>query len=76
MSLANDALDVAAEFFDMPNEKKMCFASTDVNKPVRYGTSLNHTSDKFQYWRDFIKLYSNPISTWIDMWPSEPPSYK
>lgn len=76
MSFANEALDVAAEFFDMPNEMKMCFASADVSLPVRYGTSLNHTTDKVQYWRDFIKLYANPISTWIDMWPSQPPTYK
>ncbi|KAK4414581.1 Flavanone 3-dioxygenase 3 [Sesamum alatum] len=76
ISLTDDALDVAEEFFDLPNEKKMCLASTDVREPVRYGTSLNHVNDKVQYWRDFIKHYSHPISTWIDMWPSEPSSYK
>ncbi|PIN18350.1 Iron/ascorbate family oxidoreductase [Handroanthus impetiginosus] len=76
LSCTTDALDVAAEFFNMPNETKMRLASTDVCQPVRYGTSLNYINDKVQYWRDFIKHYSHPISTWIDFWPSDPPSYK
>ncbi|KAL8062364.1 hypothetical protein ABFX02_02G142000 [Erythranthe guttata] len=76
VSLTKEALDVAKEFFDLPNETKMRLASDDVCKPVRYGTSLNHVKDKVQYWRDFIKHYSHPISTWIDSWPSDPPTYK
>ncbi|EYU40362.1 hypothetical protein ABFS82_02G140700 [Erythranthe guttata] len=76
VSLTKDALDVAQEFFDLPNETKMRLASDNVCKPVRYGTSLNHVKDKVQYWRDFIKHYSQPISTWIDSWPSDPPTYK
>lgn len=76
VSLTDEALDVAADFFDMPNDTKMQLASANVHEPVRYGTSLNHASDKVRYWRDFIKHYANPISTWIDLWPSDPPSYR
>lgn len=76
ISFTRDALEVAADFFNLPNETKMHFASTDVREPVRYGTSLNHINDKVQYWRDFIKHYSNPVSTWVDLWPSDPPHYK
>ncbi|XP_012833886.1 PREDICTED: flavonol synthase/flavanone 3-hydroxylase-like [Erythranthe guttata] len=76
VSFTKDALDVAKEFFDLPNETKMRIASADIHKPVRYGTSLNHIKDKVQYWRDFIKHYSHPISTWVDSWPSDPPTYK
>ncbi|KAG5555820.1 hypothetical protein RHGRI_006462 [Rhododendron griersonianum] len=72
----NDAIDTATEFFNLPSEEKMHLASADVHKPVRYGTSLNHVEDKVQFWRDFIKHYSYPISTWIHLWPSNPPSYK
>ncbi|KAJ9565559.1 hypothetical protein OSB04_001525 [Centaurea solstitialis] len=71
-----DALDSAQEFFNLPSDEKMCFASADVHKPVRYGTSMNHVMDKVFYWRDFIKHYANPISEWIHLWPSNPPSYK
>ncbi|CAH1448172.1 unnamed protein product [Lactuca virosa] len=75
-AIMKDALDSAEEFFNLPSDKKMCYASTDVHKPVRYGTSLNHGTDKVLYWRDFIKHYANPISEWIHLWPSDPPSYK
>ncbi|KAL7599336.1 hypothetical protein Lser_V15G25331 [Lactuca serriola] len=71
-----DAIDSAKEFFRLPSDKKMCFASADVHAPVRYGTSMNHVIDKVLFWRDFIKHYANPISEWIHLWPSDPPSYR
>ncbi|PON58816.1 Non-heme dioxygenase N-terminal domain containing protein [Parasponia andersonii] len=71
-----DALDAAAEFFNLPMEEKMLLGSDNVNEPVRYGTSLNHVKDKVHFWRDFIKQYSHPISKWIHLWPSKPPSYR
>ncbi|XP_016454643.1 flavanone 3-dioxygenase 3-like [Nicotiana tabacum] len=75
-SVMKDALDVASEFFDLPNEEKMNLYSTNVYTPVRYGTSMNQSKDKACFWRDFLKHYSNPISSFIDLWPSNPTSYK
>ncbi|KVH97174.1 hypothetical protein Ccrd_000734 [Cynara cardunculus var. scolymus] len=75
-SVMEDALDTAKEFFLLPSEEKMQFASANVREPVRYGTSMNHVMDKVFYWRDFIKHYANPISEWIHLWPSTPPTYK
>ncbi|CAI9101233.1 OLC1v1038507C1 [Oldenlandia corymbosa var. corymbosa] len=75
-SVMSGALDAATEFFDLPQEEKLTFASGDVNEPVRYGTSLNQLKDKIHFWRDFIKHYSHPISKWIDAWPSNPQNYK
>nr|XP_043622504.1 flavanone 3-dioxygenase 3-like [Erigeron canadensis] len=75
-SVMKDALDSAEEFFNLPNDEKMCFASADVHEPVRYGTSVNHGVDRVFYWRDFIKHYANPLSEWTHLWPSNPPSYK
>ena len=71
-----DALEAATEFFNLPIEEKMRLVSDNINEPVRYGTSLNHTVDQVHFWRDFIKHYSNPISEWIHLWPSNPPTYK
>ncbi|XVF79746.1 hypothetical protein PTKIN_Ptkin15bG0014400 [Pterospermum kingtungense] len=76
LSIVNDALDAAAEFFNLPLEEKMPLLSDNVHAPVRYGTSLNHASDKVHFWRDFIKHYSHPLSDWIHLWPSNPPSYR
>ncbi|KAJ0589768.1 putative flavanone 3-dioxygenase [Helianthus annuus] len=75
-SVMKDALDAAEDFFNLPSDEKTRFASTDVHEPVRYGTSVNHGTDKVFYWRDFIKHYANPISDWIHLWPSNPPTYK
>ncbi|KAF8048987.1 hypothetical protein N665_2336s0006 [Sinapis alba] len=75
-SVVREALDAATQFFDLPVEEKMLLVSSNVHKPVRYGTSLNHSTDRVHYWRDFIKHYSHPLSKWINMWPSNPPCYK
>ncbi|KAL3516843.1 hypothetical protein ACH5RR_023745 [Cinchona calisaya] len=76
LSVMSDALDTATEFFDLPHEEKLSLASANIHEPVRYGTSLNHAKDRVHFWRDFIKHYSYPLSTWIDKWPSNPQSYK
>ncbi|CAA7029571.1 unnamed protein product [Microthlaspi erraticum] len=75
-TVVKDALDAATRFFDLPVDEKMLLVSDDFHKPVRYGTSINHTTDKVHYWRDFIKHYSHPLSKWINLWPSNPPCYK
>lgn len=71
-----DALEAAKEFFNLPIEEKMLLLSDNIHEPVRYGTSLNHVVDRVHFWRDFIKHYSHPISEWIRIWPSNPPTYK
>ncbi|RDX71367.1 Flavanone 3-dioxygenase 3, partial [Mucuna pruriens] len=75
-SVMDEALEVATEFFNLPNDEKMRLFSEDVHKPVRYGTSLNQAKDEVYCWRDFIKHYSHPISDWIHMWPSNPSNYR
>ncbi|KAG5008135.1 hypothetical protein JHK82_026068 [Glycine max] len=75
-SVMDEALEVATEFFNLPNDEKMRLFSQDVHKPVRYGTSLNQARDEVYCWRDFIKHYSYPISDWIHMWPSNPSNYR
>ncbi|KAK6804307.1 hypothetical protein RDI58_002091 [Solanum bulbocastanum] len=76
LSVMKDALDNAIEFFDLPSEEKMHLLSSNVHDPVRYSTSLNDDKDKVSFWRDFLKHYANPISNWIDLWPSNPTFYK
>ncbi|XP_009760749.1 flavanone 3-dioxygenase 3-like [Nicotiana tabacum] len=76
LSVMKDAIDAASEFFDLPTEEKKHLLSSNVHEPIRYGTSLNHVKDKVHFWRDFLKHYANPISTWIDLWPSNPTCYK
>ncbi|CAN4111873.1 unnamed protein product [Withania somnifera] len=76
LSVMDDAIYAASEFFHLPTQDKRHLLSSNVHDPVRYGTSLNHVKDKVFFWRDFLKHYANPTSTWIDLWPSNPTCYK
>ncbi|KAF2315452.1 hypothetical protein GH714_039292 [Hevea brasiliensis] len=76
LHVMKDALEAIVGFFDLPLEGKMLLMSDNVHAPVRYGTSLNHATDKVHFWREFIKHYSHPISEWIHLWPANPPSYR
>ncbi|KAG5627047.1 hypothetical protein H5410_012265 [Solanum commersonii] len=76
ISVMKDTIDAASEFFNLPTEEKRNLLSSNVHDPVRYGTSLNHVKDKVYFWRDFLKHYANPTSTWLDFWPSNPTGYK
>ncbi|KFK34221.1 hypothetical protein AALP_AA5G116300 [Arabis alpina] len=75
-SVVKGAIDAATRFFDLPADEKMLLVSDSFHEPVRYGTSINHSTEKVHYWRDFIKHYSHPLSKWIDLWPSNPLCYK
>ncbi|XP_028808770.1 flavanone 3-dioxygenase 3-like [Neltuma alba] len=76
-SVTRDAIDTAIKFFELPEEEKMCLASDDIFKPVRYGTNIRNDVKQESYLqRSFLKLYSHPISNWIHLWPANPPDYK
>ncbi|XP_010680487.2 2-oxoglutarate-dependent dioxygenase 21, chloroplastic [Beta vulgaris subsp. vulgaris] len=75
-ALMDKALSAADEFFHLPTNEKMKFMSSDVHKPVRYGTSIKDGVDKIQYWRVFLKHYANPLNDWILSWPESPPNYR
>ncbi|KAL8166440.1 hypothetical protein V2J09_007939 [Rumex salicifolius] len=70
------ALAAAFEFFQLPLAERMKFRSDDVQKPVRYSTSLKDGVDKIQFWRIFLKQYANPLKDWIQFWPEKPPTYR
>ncbi|PIA30929.1 hypothetical protein AQUCO_05300035v1 [Aquilegia coerulea] len=72
----DEALHAESSFFDLPNEHKAPFMSNDVNKPVRYGTSLKDGLDRVQFWRVFLKHYAHPLEQWIESWPSKPTNYR
>lgn len=75
-ALMDKALGAADDFFHLPTNEKMKFMSSDVHKPVRYGTSIKDGVDKIQYWRVFLKHYANPLNDWILSWPENPPNYR
>ncbi|GER55551.1 2-oxoglutarate (2OG) and Fe(II)-dependent oxygenase superfamily protein [Striga asiatica] len=53
--LTRGILEVAGEFFDLPEEEKPEFQPKNVLDPIRYGTSFNTAKEEVFCWRDFLK---------------------
>ncbi|XBI59058.1 hypothetical protein VPH35_040194 [Triticum aestivum] len=61
-SVMDRAVEAASEFFKLPSETKQEFASDDIRRPVRYGTS---SKDGTRPSRTFLKHYAHPLSEWM-----------
>ncbi|KAF7011417.1 hypothetical protein CFC21_025730 [Triticum aestivum] len=72
-SVMDRAVEAASEFFKLPSETKQEFASDDIRRPVRYGTS---SKDGTRPARTFLKHYAHPLSEWLQYWPEKPPTYR
>ncbi|XP_009785264.1 protein DOWNY MILDEW RESISTANCE 6-like [Nicotiana sylvestris] len=76
ISVMDEMLKAVEEFFNLPLEEKMRYASEDVMDPVRYGTSLNTSRKHTLHWRDFLRHYGGPVPHSYDLWPDNPPCYR
>ncbi|MFS7960220.1 putative flavanone 3-dioxygenase [Helianthus anomalus] len=65
-------IDVSKRFFELPFEERQRYMSSDLQAPVRYGTSFNQNNDKVFCWRDFLKLSCHPKPDFSSFWPSSP----
>ncbi|KAJ8551476.1 hypothetical protein K7X08_021491 [Anisodus acutangulus] len=66
-------IEVGKLFFKLPFEERAKYMSTDMQAPVRLGTSFNQNKDGVFCWRDFLKLSCHSLSTDIpSLWPSSP----
>nr|XP_016449244.1 PREDICTED: protein DOWNY MILDEW RESISTANCE 6-like [Nicotiana tabacum] len=76
ISVMDEMLKAVKEFFNLPLEEKMRYASEDVMDPVRYGTSLNTSRKHTLHWRDFLRHYGGPVPHSYHLWPDNPPCYR
>ncbi|KAJ8543474.1 hypothetical protein K7X08_005997 [Anisodus acutangulus] len=76
ISIMDEMLKVIEEFFGLPLEEKMRYASENVMDPVRYGTSLNTSRKHALHWRDFLRHYGGPVPHSYHLWPDNPSSYR
>ncbi|CAA6655568.1 unnamed protein product [Spirodela intermedia] len=67
-----DMVDVSKRFFDLPFEERSRYMSSDLNAPVRCGTSFNQNKDRVFCWRDFLKLTYHPLPLVLPHWPTSP----
>ncbi|KAJ0984629.1 hypothetical protein J5N97_002985 [Dioscorea zingiberensis] len=59
-SLMETMLDACMGFFNMREEEKQEYNSKHVLDPIRYGTSVNTSVEKFRYWRDYLRFVVHP----------------
>ncbi|KAI9121989.1 hypothetical protein K1719_006678 [Acacia pycnantha] len=69
-------MDVCRRFFDLAHEERARYMTTDVEAPVRYGTSYSPTRDTVFCWRDFLKLLCHPLPDFLPHWPSSPVDFQ
>ncbi|XP_055817001.1 probable 2-oxoglutarate-dependent dioxygenase SLC1 [Solanum dulcamara] len=66
-------IEVGKKFFELPFEERAKYMSTDMQAPVRLGTSFNQNKDGVFCWRDFLKLSCHSLSCdLLSLWPSSP----
>lgn len=69
-------IDSATRFFEIPHEERSKYMSSDLQAPVRYGTSFNQSKDNVFCWRDFLKLMCHPLPEVLPHWPSSPVDFR
>ncbi|KAF9605623.1 hypothetical protein IFM89_017966 [Coptis chinensis] len=74
--LMESMLEVAKEFFQMPEEDKMHLYSNDFRKRTFLSTSFNATKEDVLHWRDYLRHPCHPLEDHMESWPSKPPSYR
>ncbi|KAJ7553011.1 hypothetical protein O6H91_06G080700 [Diphasiastrum complanatum] len=80
-SMIQRMVDAAKEFFNLPLEEKMAYASDDVAKTrrtgaTRVGTSFNPSKETTLQWRDHLRHPCTPCPDVIDNWPDNPTCYR
>lgn len=70
--VVQEMVEVSKRFFGMSYEERAKYMSSDLQSPVRYGTSFNQIRDRVFCWRDFLKLNCQPLESVLPFWPSSP----
>ncbi|KAL3577303.1 hypothetical protein D5086_022586 [Populus alba] len=69
-------LDIARQFFKLPESERLKNYSDDPTKTTRLSTSFNIKTEQVSSWRDFLRLHCYPLEDYVHEWPSNPPSFR
>ncbi|KAL8258568.1 hypothetical protein R6Q59_026521 [Mikania micrantha] len=75
-STITNMLQIARDFFNLPEEERLKLYSDDLNKTTRVSTSFNVKNEKIASWRDFLGIPCYPVEDYIHEWPTNPPSFR
>ncbi|KAI6684196.1 hypothetical protein NL676_030109 [Syzygium grande] len=74
--LMSDVLEVAEEFFELPNEDKASVYSEDPKRSCRLYTSIDYDNEKVHFWRDNLRHPCHPVDEHVQCWPEKPARYR
>ncbi|KAG6633818.1 protein DMR6-LIKE OXYGENASE 2-like [Carya illinoinensis] len=76
VTMISKIMDVAREFFRLPESERMKNYSDDPSKTTRLSASFNVKTETVSSWRDFLRLHCYPLEDYVHEWPSNPPSFR
>ena len=74
--MISNVLDIARQFFKLPESERLKNYSDDPTKTTRLSTSFNIKTEQFSSWRDFLRFHCHPLEDYVHEWPSNPPSFR
>ncbi|KAI3694920.1 hypothetical protein L1987_77904 [Smallanthus sonchifolius] len=69
-------MQIAREFFNLPEEERLKSYSDDPSKTTRLSTSFNIRTEKVANWRDFLRLHCYPLEDYVHEWPTNPAYFR
>ncbi|KAM0003069.1 putative flavanone 3-dioxygenase [Helianthus debilis subsp. tardiflorus] len=69
-------MQIAREFFKLPEQERLKTYSDDPKRTTRLSTSFNIRTEKVANWRDFLRLHCYPIQDYINEWPTNPAHFR
>jgi len=69
-------MNIAREFFQLPESERLKNYSDDPTKSTRLSTSFNLKTEKVSNWRDFLSLRCYPLEENMHEWLTNPPSFR
>ncbi|PWA75999.1 2-oxoglutarate (2OG) and Fe(II)-dependent oxygenase superfamily protein [Artemisia annua] len=75
-STITNMMQIAKDFFNLPEEERLKSYSDDPNKTTRLSTSFNIRTEKVANWRDFLRLHCYPLEDYVHEWPTNPSSFR
>ncbi|KAL4565342.1 hypothetical protein LXL04_029433 [Taraxacum kok-saghyz] len=69
-------MQIARDFFSLPEEERLKTYSDDPSKTTRLSTSFNIRTEKVASWRDYLRIHCYPVQDHINDWPTKPESFR
>ncbi|CAK7357490.1 unnamed protein product [Dovyalis caffra] len=74
-TMINDMIGTTREFFNLPEEEKMKSFTPDPSSGIRHDTPFQDKTNVFVS-RESLKFPSYPLEDYVNLWPSNPASFR